>query len=127
VALVDLPVPLHLFRQNTSRGRTVGPFRRIELLARVRNLLRRKKVRNRNEHGKSNPKLEIAEPRFSCPLSSLDTRALPVSILCGDPKFPPSQHAGAIPPGSLSVPAQEHFGFYALPVVPVSECVFAGC
>ena len=51
------------------------------------------------------------DTRFSCPLSSLDTRALPVSILCGDPKFPPSQHAGAIPPGSLSVPTQEHFGF----------------
>ena len=56
-----------------------------------------------------------------------DTRALPVSILCGDPKFPPIQHAGAVPPRSVSVPAQEHFGFHALRVVPVSECVFAGC
>jgi len=60
-------------------------------------------------------------------LMSVDKHALPVSILCGDPKFPSGQHAGAIPPGSLSVPAQEHFGFYALHVVPVSERVFAGC
>jgi hypothetical protein len=67
------------------------------------------------------------QPRFSSPLSSLDTHALPVSILRGDAEFPPGQHAGAIPPGSLPVPAQEHFGFYALRVVPVSECVFAGC
>jgi hypothetical protein len=58
---------------------------------------------------------------------SLDSSALPVSIFCGDPKFPPSQHAGAVPPGSLSVPAQEHFGFRALHVVPVGECVFARC
>src|SRR4029079_16006577 len=64
---------------------------------------------------------------FSCPRLSLDSSALPVSILCGDPKFPPIQHAGAIPPGSLSVPAQEHFGFHALRVVPVGECVFAHC
>ena len=63
--------------------------------------------------------------RFSCPLSRPDTRALPVSILCGDPEFPPIQHAGAVPPGSVSVPAQEHLGFHALRVVPVSECVFA--
>jgi hypothetical protein len=58
---------------------------------------------------------------------SLDTRALPVSISCGDPKFPPNLHAGAIPPGSLSVPAQEHFGFLAIRVALVGECVFARC
>jgi hypothetical protein len=64
---------------------------------------------------------------FSCPLSSPDTHALSVSILYGDPKFSPIQHAGAVPPGSVPVPAQEHLGFHALRVVPVRERVFAGC
>src|SRR5436305_8151944 len=67
------------------------------------------------------------QPRFSPPLSSLEPHALPVSILCGDPEFPARQHAGAVPPGSLSVPAQKHLGFHALPVVPVGECIFARC
>jgi hypothetical protein len=60
-------------------------------------------------------------------MRSSDTHALPVSIFCGDPEFPPIQHAVAVPPGSLVIPAQEHFGFDALHVVPVRERVFAGC
>ena len=68
---------------------------------------------------------DILITRF--PMLSPVRMALPVSIFCSDPKFPPIQHAGAIPPGSLVIPAEEHFGFYALHVVPVRERIFAGC
>ena len=68
---------------------------------------------------------DILITRF--PMLSPVRMALPVSIFCSDPKFSPVQHAGAIPPGSLVIPAQEHFGFYALHVVPVRERIFAGC
>src|SRR5262249_32264638 len=57
----------------------------------------------------------------------LSLSCVPVSILGGDPEFPPDQHAGAIPPGSSPIPAREHLGFYALHVVPVGERVSAGC
>jgi hypothetical protein len=57
----------------------------------------------------------------------LDSSALPVSISCGDPKFPPNHQAVAIPPSSISFPAQEHFGFHAIHVALVGECVCARC
>jgi len=52
--------------------------------------------------------------------------ALSVFVFSSKPEFPTSQHASAIPPGPVSVPAQEHLGFHALHVVAVRECVFAG-
>jgi hypothetical protein len=62
------------------------------------------------------------DSRGCCPLS-----CVPVSILCGDPEFPSVQHAGASPPGSLPLPAYEHFGLHTLHVIFVGERVFAGC
>src|SRR5207253_1106420 len=65
--------------------------------------------------------------RFGCPIMSLDSSALPASLNFGDLKLPAGEQAGAIPPGSILVPAQEHFGALAIQVVFKGECVSARC
>ena len=55
------------------------------------------------------------------------TSALPASLEFGDLELVAGHQAGAIPPGSISIPAREHFGAHAPRVARVGECVCARC
>ena len=58
---------------------------------------------------------------------SLGSRALPASPEFGDLELVAGSQAVAIPPGSISIPAREHFRAHAPHVARVGECVCAGC
>jgi hypothetical protein len=45
----------------------------------------------------------------------------------GDLELVAGEEAGAIPPGSIPLPAREHFGGHAPRVARVGECVCARC
>src|SRR5262249_40188526 len=50
------------------------------------------------------------------------TSALPGSLEFGDLELVTGHQAVAIPPGSISIPAREHFGAHASHIVRVGEC-----
>jgi hypothetical protein len=76
---------------------------------------------------------DTGHTRFSCPLLSLDSSALPASLEFGDlllllpGKLPRSVQAAAIPPDFILSPGQKHSGLPALLVGFVVASVSACC